>query len=193
MKTASVLAAVAGLGLASAALAGPITLNVGAMSLLPGAPFVSNFTVTENIDVLGFTFAGLNTLLGGLSWAADTRLFITAPNLSSASIGGYENLGLSTFEWDFQGESSSESGPYASGPHNFAFGNSVGEWTLTFVNDWEDDDSRIDWSGVTVELTDTYAPAAVPEPSSLALLFGLGPIGMLVAGRRKRKQQTPAV
>ena len=133
MKTAFALAAAA--GLASSAMA-QVVLPVGNLSLVPGQPVVVNFNVPQNFDVTGFSFAGDVTFLSPTagSWGSDTRMTILAPGGATASIGGYDNVATSTFEWDFQGSASSTPGPQASGPHAFAFGNSTGQWTLTFEN-----------------------------------------------------------
>jgi hypothetical protein len=173
MKT--VLAIAAAAGLASTAM-GQIILPVGNLSLVPGSPVVLNFNVPENVDITEFSFSGDNTFLSPTagSWGSDTRMTIQAPGGASASIGGYDNILTSTFEWDFQGSSSSTTGARASGPHAFAFGNSNGQWTLTFENDFNFAGSQIDWENVTVTL--------VPAPGAAALL-GMG--GLLCFRRRR--------
>jgi hypothetical protein len=174
MKTATVLAAAAGMGLASVAMA-QIDLNAGNMSLLPGGPVTLNFNVAQNVAVTGFSFSGTCSFLASIgSWASDTRLTISAPGGASATIGGYDNQASSTFLWAFQGGASSAPGNYTSGPHNMAFGNANGNWTLKFENDWNFSGSQIDWQNVHVTL--------IPAPGAMALLG----LGGLLAGRRRR-------
>lgn len=174
MKTASVLAAAAGLGLASAALAQPVDLNVGAINgLVPGQPQVFNFNVPQSFDVTGFSFMGDLVQIGPAgAWGSDMRMVIMAPGGASVSIGGFDTL--SDLDWDFSGSGSASPGSYASGPHAWALGNSTGAWSLTFTNDWASGNGSMDWSNVKVTL--------VPAPG-VAALMGLGG---LVALRRRR-------
>lgn len=174
MKIALALAAAA--GLASSAM-GQIVLPVGSLSLVPGAPVVLNFNVPQSMDVTAFSFAGDNTFLSPTagSWGSDTRMTIQAPGGQITTIGGYDNVATSTYEWDFQGSGSSTPGFRASGPHDFIPSrNSSGQWTLTFENDFNFAGSQIDWANVNVTL--------VPAPGAAALMG----VGALLAFRRRR-------
>lgn len=173
MKTASVLAAAAGMGLASAALA-QVDLNVGAINnLVPGQPQVFNFNVAQNFAVTGFSFMGdLVSLAPAGAWGSDMRLVIGAPGGQTVSIGGFDTL--SDLDWAFTGSGSANPGSYASGPHAWPLGNSAGAWTLTFTNDWASGNGQLTWSNVKVTL--------VPAPGAAALMG----LGGLVAFRRRR-------
>lgn len=111
---------------------------------------------------------------GTFSYASDLRMFMDAP-FGSLSIGGYDSRDESDLLWDFQGEESDESGPYASGPHLVWAPEGVpkgGEWVFTLRNDWSGSMDNIEWNNVVVTLH------KIPEPATAAALLVLGGLAL---------------
>ncbi|MCC5822865.1 MAG: PEP-CTERM sorting domain-containing protein [Phycisphaerales bacterium] len=181
-------AAVGGLGLAALPATAnnfdpdlDIVVNLGQFTLFPdaaGDPIVVKFNVTGPGDVVGISFGGDASGVGGTgTWASDSRLSVVIDGTERFNIGGL--VGRDN-DWDFQGSQSTNDGNYTSGPHLFAKNNPVAAgaaWTFAFSHDWFSASAApISWSGVTITLH------RVPAPGAMALLG----LGGLVAGRRRR-------
>ncbi len=160
------------------------TLSLADFSL-PGSGSASQ-TVPAGIDsngqVVGFSFEGTVSDLGGGAWASDASMTLTAPDSSSYSVGGYQT---SYPDWAFQGDGSGNPGTYASthiGPDIFGAEGveDEGDWQFGFVDEWQ---GGMDWSEVTVTLHKQEPPSCV-DPSGVSWLSLDQSSGTLVPGEQ---------
>lgn len=121
---------------------------------LPGNASVSTTSaagIASRGQVIGLTFEGTVSGLGGSSWASDMAMTITSPDNTGWSVGGYQT---GNPDWAFQGSGSGSNGRYTSthiGPDIFGSEGTPdeGQWQLDFDNTWS---GSMNWSEVTVTL-----------------------------------------
>jgi hypothetical protein len=150
-----------------------------------GAPYT--ITITEPTSrqyVTGWAIEfDYDEVPDSISWASDVLLTITSPTGSGVIIGGLSSG--NDHDWDFQGNVSDAAGHYAdtvaASENNFLWTSDPqpgGDWTLTFLNDWNSS------SASTLNLGNVVLTFyLIPTPGSLALL---GVAGLIARPRRRR-------
>lgn len=120
--------------------------------------------VTSRGEVTSISFSGAASgISGNFSQASDTCIVVDSPGGAVFTAGGVHGTfgGCGERRWDFQGAASDDDGSYESF-HGNAFLPPVadgGNWTFTFVNDWESVTAAdIEWTDVAVTLHKTPWP-----------------------------------
>ncbi len=137
-------------------IAGAVTFD----EMLTIPDFTVNPTTSANFDVpagiantgnvVGFTFQGTVTAIGGPDWASDMRMTVSAPDGPQFDAGGFDGV---VNPWSFQGAGSTNPGTYSS-THMGAFGagtGDAGDWNFLFEHDWSGG-TDMSWENVTVTL-----------------------------------------
>ena len=185
MKKSAMLAAVAAIGLASAAVADnydpslDVTLDLGSFTLVSpangGSP-VSFVVESGPSGVVGYSFSGVASgITGNGTWASDTQMRIFLAGELIYTIGGFP----SDAAWAFDGPQSNDDGFYAQPITFLAKDDPVPgglQWEIQFLNGWNSaSSSPITWSDVN------FTIHRIPAPGAVALLALAG-----LAGSRRR-------
>lgn len=133
--------------------------------------------VASNGGVVGFSFEGTVAGISGTdSWAADMCMVVEAPDGTTYALGGFSGTlaGCNVNAWDFGGSGSTNDGTYAS-VHDGLWAEpgleDDGDWTFTFVNDWDSASAAtMDWSGVSVTLHKVAPPDVCDSPTAISWL-----------------------
>jgi hypothetical protein len=177
-------AAIAAVGLTGSAFGQLVDqpIEIGTVGPLGGG---ASQLVAEEVEpnenpVIGFAFEGNVSGIGASdAWASDMRLDITAPDGSSYSIGGYDNV---VDSWSFEGAGSSDDGFYEDIRLNvFDSIDKGGTWTFEFTNDWGASPANMLWEDVVVTLIKGEPePVECPEggPGCPQDLTGNGNVGV---------------
>ncbi len=127
-------------------------LDISGFTINPTTP--ASFDVAAGIansgNVVGLTYQGTVTLIGGFDWASDMRMSVASPTADVFEVGGFDGV---VNNWDFQGDGSTNPGTYSS-THMGIYGAGIGDagdWSFTFEHDWTDG-SDMSWEDVTVTL-----------------------------------------
>ncbi len=184
------IVAVSGLAIAANAHAAISFTQVGTALLSGGSTAVifSGFgTGTATSFIYHF---GYSEPIGDSSWASDMQITLTAPNLNSVSIAGFDNLG--GLQPSYDGPGSNAPGVYGSNFDISSFNLAgAGTWTVTITNDWgQDPNPNLIGGAIGSALAEELNPfmgtiegVNVPAPGAAAI-FGLAG---LIAVRRKRE------
>jgi len=127
-------------------------LDIPNFTINPTTP--ASFDVAAGIansgNVVGLTYQGTVTVIGGPDWASDMRMSVTSPTADVFEVGGFDGV---VNNWDFQGNGSTNLGTYSS-THMGIYGAGIGDagdWSFTFEHDWTGG-SDMSWEDVTVTL-----------------------------------------
>lgn len=185
MKKSAMFAAIAAMGVASAAMADnydpslDVTLDLGAFTLISaangGSP-VSFVVESGPSDVVGYSFEGtVSGITGNGTWASDMQMRIFLEGTLIYTIGGFP----SDAAWAFDGGGSTNDGTYIQPITFLAKDDPVPgglQWEIQFLNGWNSTASAtMEWSDVS------FTIHRIPAPGAVALLALAG-----LAGSRRR-------
>lgn len=163
------------------------TLSLGDFTLAGDDSAFVAYNNPDNLPIIGFTVSfDFDTTADQFAWASDLR--ITFEGLGF-NIGGFP-AGGATFDWDFQGSGSSDSGFYeqlstanafAGGP--LAKGDLSG---FTLLNSFSFN-GPVSWNNVSINLlSDPPTPSGAAVPAPPTLLTALVAVPLLGWYRRRR-------
>lgn len=162
----------AGAVLAIAGAATATDFDMGSHTL--GAGEFTTLDITLPIDVLGFEIGfDYDEPVADASWASDVQFIVSDADGAIFTVGGFTNVGNADVLWAFDGSGSTDPGFYSDA---FALALPAGDYTLTFVNDWETDPNPNVYNNIMV------AFEKVPTPGTVGLMGLAG----LAAVRRRR-------